>query len=308
MNPSYFNHYQNLAMERTDSGILTLRLHTDGGPIVFTGQTHRDLPPALAEIGADRNNKIVILTGTGDVFMDEIDGASLGETFKPGEWDKIYWEGRRVLQRLLEIEAPIIAAVNGPATVHSEYVLLADITIASEDATFSDKPHMGFGIVPGDGIHVIYEELLGVNRARYFALTQQQLEAQEAKELGLVNEVVPKSEVYDRAFAIAEQLAAKPQLFLRYTTVALRQRLLKRLNEGTQLGMALEGLTAADLAYQPQPAHDPPLATSLATGSTRAAHHTRDPLAPRSTRPQPCRGAPARRGSEAHRTADGTRD
>jgi enoyl-CoA hydratase/carnithine racemase len=252
MNPSYFNHYQNLAMERTDSGILTLRLHTDGGPIVFTGQTHRDLPRALAEIGADRDNKIVILTGTGDVFMDEIDGASLGEIFKPGEWDKIYWEGRRVLQRLLEIEAPIIAAVNGPATVHSEYVLLADITIASEDATFSDKPHMGFGIVPGDGIHVIYEELLGVNRARYFALTQQQLEAQEAKELGLVNEVVPKSEVYDRAFAIAEQLAAKPQLFLRYTTVALRQRLLQRLNEGTQLGMALEGLTAADLAYQPQ--------------------------------------------------------
>ena len=68
--------------------------------------------------------------------MDEIDGASLGEIFKPGEWDKIYWEGRRGLQRLLEIEAPIIAAINGPAHVHSEYVLLADITVASEDASF----------------------------------------------------------------------------------------------------------------------------------------------------------------------------
>ena len=68
----------------------------------------------------------------------------------------------------------------------------------------------------------------------------------------IVNEVVPKTAVYDRARAIAEQLAAKPQLFLRYTTLALRQRLLQRLNEGTQLGMALEGLTAADLAYQRQ--------------------------------------------------------
>ena len=58
----------------------------------------------------------------------------------------------------------------------------------------------------------------------------------------------------DRAFAIAEQLAEKLQLFLRYTTLALRQRLLQRLNEGTQLGMALEGLTAADLAYQAQAA------------------------------------------------------
>jgi enoyl-CoA hydratase/carnithine racemase len=250
--PDYFNRYENLAMERTESGILTVRLHTEGGPIVFTGQTHRDLPHALAEIGADRDNKLVILTGTGDVFMDEIDGASLGEIFKPAEWDKIYWDGRRVLQRLLEIEAPIIAAVNGPANVHSEYVLLADITIVSDDATFADKPHLRFGIVPGDGLHVIYEELLGINRARYFALTHQQLDAHEAKELGLVNEVVPKTAVYDRALEIAEQLAAKPQLLLRYTTLALRQRLVQRLNEGTQLGMALEGLTAADLAYQPQ--------------------------------------------------------
>jgi enoyl-CoA hydratase/carnithine racemase len=252
VNPSYFNSYENLAMERTDSGTLTVRLHTDGGPIVFTGQAHRDLPRALAEIGEDRENKVVILTGTGEMFMDEIDGASLGEIFKPAEWDKTYWEGRRVLQRLLEIEAPIIAAVNGPATVHSEYALLADITIASDDATFGDKPHMGFGIVPGDGVHVIYEELLGVNRARYFALTQQQLDAHQAQELGLINEVVPKNAVHDRALAIGEQLAAKPQLFLRYTTLALRQRLVRRLNEGTQLGMALEGLTAADLAYQPQ--------------------------------------------------------
>jgi enoyl-CoA hydratase/carnithine racemase len=95
--------------------------------------------------------------------------------------------------------------------------------------------------------------LLGVNRARYFALTQQELGPQEALALGLVNEVVPKSEVNDRALEIAEQLATEPQLFVRYTTLALRQRLLQRLNDGTQLGMALEGLTAADLAYQPQP-------------------------------------------------------
>jgi enoyl-CoA hydratase/carnithine racemase len=254
VNPGYFSDYENLAMERTSSGILTLRLHTDGGPVVFTGQTHHDMPLALAEIGADRENKVMIITGTGDVFMDEIDGPSLGEIFKPAAWDKGYWEGRRVLQRLLEIEAPIIAAVNGPATVHSEYVLLADITIASEDATFADKPHLGAGLVPGDGLHVIYEELLGVNRARYFALMQQQLDAHQAYELGLVNEVLPKADVYARALAIAEQLAVKPQLLLRYTTIVLRQRLLRRMNEGTQVGMALEGLTAADMAYQVQDA------------------------------------------------------
>ena len=250
--PDYFTKYENLHMERTPSGVITVRFHTNGGPITFTGTTHQDLPKALAEIGDDRDNKVLVLTGTGDNFMDDIDGNSLGEIFKPAQWDKIYWEGRRVMQRLLELETPIVAAVNGPANVHSEYALLADIVVASDDATFMDKPHLGFNIVPGDGIHVIYEELLGVNRARYFALTQQQLSAADAERLGLVSEIVAKDKVYARAIEHAEQLAARPQLFLRYTTIALRQRLLARLNEGTALGMALEGLTAADLAYQQQ--------------------------------------------------------
>lgn len=248
--PEYFTRYENLHLERTPSGVLTLRFHTNGGSITFTGTTHHDLPKALAEIGDDRDNKVVVITGTGEAFMDAIDGGSLGEIFKPAEWDKIYWEGRRVLQRFLQLETPIVAAVNGPASVHSEYALLADIVVASEDATFMDKPHLDFNIVPGDGLHVIYEELLGINRARYFALTQQQLGAQEAERLGLVNEVVAKDHVYARALELAEQLATRPQLFLRYSTIALRQRLLARLNEGTALGMALEGLTAADLAYQ----------------------------------------------------------
>jgi enoyl-CoA hydratase/carnithine racemase len=79
---------------------------------------------------------------------------------------------------------------------------------------------------------------------------QQQLSAQDAERLGLVNEIVPRDKVLARALEFAEMLATRPQLFLRYTTVALRQRLLARLNEGTTLGMPLEGLTAADLAYQ----------------------------------------------------------
>ena len=65
MTPGYFDRYENLAMERTESGILTVRLHTAGGPIVFTGQTHHDLPRAFAEIGDDRENKVVMLLSDG---------------------------------------------------------------------------------------------------------------------------------------------------------------------------------------------------------------------------------------------------
>jgi len=83
--------------------------------------------------------------------MTEIDGQSLDDPSKPAVWDKTTAEGRRIMQRLVDLEMPIVAAVNGPASVHSEYVLLADIVITADTTVFSDFPHLTFGIVPGDG-------------------------------------------------------------------------------------------------------------------------------------------------------------
>jgi enoyl-CoA hydratase/carnithine racemase len=74
--------------------------------------------------------------------------------------------------RLVDLEMPIVAAVNGPASVHSEYVLIADIIIAADTTVFADFPHLTFGIVPGDGICLAWEEVIGLNRARYLTLTQ----------------------------------------------------------------------------------------------------------------------------------------
>jgi enoyl-CoA hydratase/carnithine racemase len=250
--PDYFDRYENLALTRSQSGVLTLRFHTNGGPVTFTGTTHSDLPRLLEEIAFDRDNKVLVITGTGDRFMTDIDGASLGDLTKPMAADVTYMEGRRTPQRLADLEMPIIAAVNGPATVHSEYVLIADIVIASETAEFSDFPHLTFGINPGDGVHVVWEEALGINRARYYALTQGTFTAHEAKQWGAVAEVVAQDQVLARAHELAETLAAKPQLLTRYAAVTLRQRISRRMAEGTALGMALESLTAANLAYLPQ--------------------------------------------------------
>jgi enoyl-CoA hydratase/carnithine racemase len=191
-----------------------------------------------------------VLTRTGDRFMTEIDGASLGDITKPAQWDRTVGEGRRVMQRLIDLEMPIIVAVNGPASVHSEYALLADSVVAADTTEFSDFPHLTFGIVPVDGIHVVWEEVLGFNRARYLTLTQGSFTTEQARQWGAVAEVLPLEKVLPRAQELAEGLAAKPQLLTRYLAVALRQRVSRRMAEGTQLGLALEGLTAADLAHQ----------------------------------------------------------
>jgi enoyl-CoA hydratase/carnithine racemase len=248
--PAYFTAFRNLQLRRTPSGVLTVRFHTDGGPATFTGQMHTDLPRALYEIGQDRDNKVLVLTGSGDRFMADIDGRSLDDPTKPAVWDKTTAEGRRVMQRLVDLEMPIVAAVNGPASVHSEYVLVADIVIAADTTVFTDFPHLSFGLVPGDGIYLTWEEVIGLNRARYLTLTQGSFTAQQAERWGAVAEVLPLDQVLPRAQELAESLAAKPQLLTRYLAITLRQRLSRRMAEAYQLGSALEGLTGADLAYQ----------------------------------------------------------
>ena len=247
--PEYFTKYENFALTRSRSGVLTLRFHTDEGPVTFTGTTHANFPRLLEDIAFDRDNHVLVITGTGDRFMTDIDVASLGDITKPMASDVIYMEGRRIPQRLADLEMPIVAAANGPATVHSEYLLIADIVIASETAEFSDFPHLAFGISPGDGLHIVWEETLGLNRARQLILTQGTFTAVEAKQWGAVAEVVPQDQVLARAQEIAEGLAGKPQLLTRYAAITLRQRISRRMAEGTALGMALEGLTAANLTY-----------------------------------------------------------
>ena len=117
-------------------------------------------------------------------------------------------------------------------------------------AEIGDDRHLTFGIVPGDGIHLAWEEAIGLNRARYLTLTHGSFTAQQAERWGAVAEVLPLEQVLPRAQELAESLAAKPQLLTRYLAVTVRQRLSRRMAEATQLGMALEGLTAAGLAYE----------------------------------------------------------
>ncbi|HEY2136086.1 MAG TPA: enoyl-CoA hydratase/isomerase family protein [Xanthobacteraceae bacterium] len=224
-----------------------MALHTDGGTLVFDGHTHEQFVDLFHAIGSDPENRVVILTGSGDAFMESItpDGFDF---FTPQGFDKIFREGRKVLMNLLDIEAPMIAAVNGPVRLHSEYILLADIVLATPATVFQDKPHFEFGIVPGDGVNLLWQEAIGTIRGRYFILTRQELDAKTAKEWGAVNEIVPADQLLPRAREIAEGLAKLPPLTTRYTRIALTQKLRRIVDEGLGYGLALEGISAADVA------------------------------------------------------------
>jgi len=242
----YRDRYRNIVLERDEQGVLLVRLHTNGGHFVWSEESHEELGYLFADIGADRGNRVVVLTATGDVWCDEIDFASF-KLNTPAEWDHTFYDGRKLLNNLLAIEVPIICAINGPARFHPEIPVLSDIVIASDTALFQDAPHFIGGIVPGDGAHVVWSHLLGPNRGRYFLLMGQEIPAELALDYGVVSEVLPKEEVLGRALEIAAQFAAKTDLALRYARVALTQQHKRLMDEGLALGLALESLAAIDL-------------------------------------------------------------
>ena len=237
----YQDRFQYVKFER-DDGILQMTLHSDGDTLQWGSGPHTELPEVFHTVGTDTENKVIIMTGAGNGFTGPAGSSDTVPRRTPEQWDATYWEGKHLLGNLLNIEVPIIAAINGPALRHSELPLLSDIVLAAPHTTFQDSGHFMSGLTPGDGMHIIYPLLLGINRGRYFLLTGQMLDAAKAQEFGLVAEVLPTDELLPRAWELARQLAQQPRLVLRYSRVLLTHRLKGVLHDILGYGLALEGL------------------------------------------------------------------
>src|SRR5262249_51825367 len=178
--PDYFRAYSSLKMSRDAQGVLLVELHSNGGPLTFTARDHTDFVDAFYRIGQDRANKVVIFAGTGGHFIAGIDFSSFGNVGDPEVWSRVHDEGVQVLENLLNIRVPVIAAVEGRLDVHSEYALLANVIVAGDGATFNDLPHFAAGIVPGDGIFTTWSYRAGAGRAEAFLLHPHPLSARTA--------------------------------------------------------------------------------------------------------------------------------
>jgi enoyl-CoA hydratase/carnithine racemase len=246
----YRDRYRNIAFERRGAAV-QLRLHTDGGVLQWgsdEGCVHGQLTEAFHAVAGDPDVRAVILTGTGEEFCTQLHpGENSREPMTATRWARLMREGRDLLQRFLDIEVPVIAAINGPVHIHSELPVLADIVLASSTAEFADRAHFVHGVVPADGVHVVWPLLLGPNRSRHFLLTGRAIGATEALALGVIAEVLPPGSLQARAWELAADLAQKPLAALRNTRLALTRRIRRELEADLDIGLALEGLGLVSL-------------------------------------------------------------
>src|SRR5690242_12272005 len=156
----------------------------------------------MQQLRADREIGCVIITGNGRAFcagldLKELNSTQLRET-----------GGVTFISVIEDMEAPVIAAVNGFAiTGGLELALACDIIIAAEHAQFADT-HARVGVMPGGGMSARLPRAVGIRRAKELSLTGNYLSAQEAEPMGLVNRVVPRDQLLTTAHEMASQIAS----------------------------------------------------------------------------------------------------
>jgi len=215
-------------------------VHTDGGPLVFDALVHRELMELADWLRQDRQTKVLVFGGTGDAFCAAFDTRSYRTP--DSSFHDIWVEGRRGVGGLLDLDIPMISVANGPALYHSELLVIGDIVLGCPETTFADHAHFTKNIVPGDGVQVVWRQLLGPSRATYFLMTGAVIGAEDALRLGVIHEIHPRGQLLVRAHEIAGPMSTLPSETLMYTRMALRAQDRREFNESVSHGLALSGL------------------------------------------------------------------
>ena len=247
----YSEQFKDIFTMKRENGIIEVLMHTDGGDAIWHHGMHKGWSQVLYYIGQDPENEVVILGGTGDYFIKGVNmeaGQIAAEMIAQGKaeevrrhqiefvYDTEWIDGRALVHAVTDyLNVPTIGVYNGPSTGLSCIATLCDLTICAEDAIFNEV-HFNADMVPGDGHFLSFQMLAGTKRASYMAYTAQNVDAQTAKEWGMVNEVLPKDQLLPRAWELARQIMTKS----RYTRRWMHDIAVKPYREQVQKDLELQ--------------------------------------------------------------------
>ena len=241
--PSY-ERYETVRVEKDDDGVAVVTLNRPEKRNAVSLQMHDELERLFVDLANDDEIRAIVLTGAGSAFCagGDVEGMKSGE-FRPAGPAIPFRAVRRLISNLLEVEQPIVAAINGDgAGLGATIPLFCDIILMAEGARLADT-HVLMGLVAGDGGVVIWPWLVGMARAKEYLLTGKWIDGKEAERIGLVNYTVASEDLMPKAMEIARGLAGGAPQAIRWTKYSMNKVLRDHVNLALDASMFLEAAT-----------------------------------------------------------------
>jgi len=228
--------YQKIKVS-TENGITFITLNSIENLNAITAELSQDLIMALERCNTDPAVRVIILSAEGKAFCSGGDLKTLGQYIssdtKPDAAIGIGGDVRlvsNVARYIRRVRVPVICAIHGSAAgAGANLALMCDFKIASEDARFIEA-FVNIGLVPDMGGTYVFSKHTGMAKLNEALMLGEPISAQEALELGLINQVVPRNELTDAAVKLAEKLKAKPALALEKIKRLVNQTMFDRLD------------------------------------------------------------------------------
>ncbi len=224
--------------------ILTLTMSRPGTMNAVDAVLHEELSRIFYDVDADDAADVVVLTGEGNAFCAGGDLKWLNDMHgDPAAFAKTVWEGKRLVNSLLDLEKPIIARLPGHAIgLGCTIALYCDIIYAVEAAKLGD-PHVSVGLVAGDGGAVIWPQLIGYARAKEYLMTGDTLSATDAAAIGLINHAVSADELDAAVYGMAERLAGGALNAIKWTKASVNAGLKQVANAALDTAFNFEAMS-----------------------------------------------------------------
>lgn len=229
--------YESIIFEKEDN-IAIITFNRPEARNAVNNQVRAEFTAAIAEVEADDDIKVLILTGSGKAFASGVDIKEFSKTTPYHAHNLL-----RLGERVEKLPKPVIAAVNGFSLGGgNEIALGCDIIIASERAKFG-QPELNIGIIPGGGATQRLPRMIGVCRAKELIFTCDIITAEEAFNLGMINRVVPEDQLMPTAKEIAKKIATKSPAALKLAKQAINYGMQTNLESGLKYEYELYSLS-----------------------------------------------------------------
>jgi enoyl-CoA hydratase len=208
--------FEYIELERHEDGILLVRLNSRTPRNEINLRMHREMADLWSVIEADKESKVVVITGSGEFFAGGGDVKIVKDMIEDRSvLQDVMHENTEIFYKMISCEKPIVSAINGDVIgAGVPIALLADVSIIAADASISDG-HARLGVPAGNHAAALWPQLCGLAKAKFYLMTADNISGPEAERIGLVTFCVSRSEVMDKAMWVARKLARGSQNSIR---------------------------------------------------------------------------------------------